>query len=254
VLHEKRDHVPAGWSRSGKHHATAVLPLRFGLSQPNIDAIDQYINDVAHPDSPNYGNHWTPAEVAEKFAPTPETIQTVKNWLMNSGFAEARIHLTNTKSWIELNATVEEAERLLNAEYYVYTHSTGKKHVCKWIESFGDFLFASNRVISACNSYHLPAHVSPHVDLVTPTVHFNAIVSRGSEPAHVEVRAPASTIKLGTPGHGFHGPKFKTAGSVPGLRNQLQQCDSMTTPECLRALYGIVYKPPINRKNSYAIG
>ena len=35
------------------------------------------------------------------------------------------------QSWIKLNATVEEAEKLLNAEYHVYKHVSGKEHVGK---------------------------------------------------------------------------------------------------------------------------
>jgi tripeptidyl-peptidase I len=131
VLHEKRNHVPAGWSHSHKYHAAAVLPLRFALSQPNLHSIDKYINDIAHPDSPNYGNHWTAAEVAEKFAPSIDTVDTVKNWLLESGIAAKRIRVTNTKGWIELNATVHEVEKLLNAEYHVHKHASGKKHVCE---------------------------------------------------------------------------------------------------------------------------
>ena len=136
VLHEKRNHVPADWSYSRKFPATAVLPLRFGLSQPNIQTIDEFINDVAHPDSPNYGNHWTPAQVAKTFAPSSETIQTVKNWLLENGFAAERLHVTNTKGWIELNATVDEAESLLNAEYHVYKHVNGKEHVGESLHFF----------------------------------------------------------------------------------------------------------------------
>jgi len=133
LLHEKRNHVPDGWSHSRKHHAMAVLPLRFALSQPNIHTIEQYINDVAHPDSPNYGNHWTAAQVAKKFAASHDTIQTVKAWLLDSGFARERIRVTNFKGWIELNATVHEAEKLLWAEYHIYKHITGKEHVCEYI-------------------------------------------------------------------------------------------------------------------------
>lgn len=100
VLHEKRSHVPHGWSHSHKHHADAVLPLRFGLTQANIENIDEYINDIAHPDSPNYGKHWTPAQVIEKFAPKDDTVQAVKSWLVENGLDEGRIRMPSTKIWI----------------------------------------------------------------------------------------------------------------------------------------------------------
>jgi tripeptidyl-peptidase-1 len=32
---------------------------------------------------------------------------------------------------LEVNATVEEAERLLKSEYHVYEHESGKEHVCE---------------------------------------------------------------------------------------------------------------------------
>jgi tripeptidyl-peptidase I len=121
---------------SHKYHPTAVLPLRFALSQPNIHAIEHFINDISHPDSPNYGKHWTPAQVAEKFAPSHDTIQTVKDWLLQS-FSSERIRVAKTKGWIEVDATVEEAEKLLNADYHVYKHASGKEHV-------GEYLYANS--------------------------------------------------------------------------------------------------------------
>jgi tripeptidyl-peptidase-1 len=100
VVHEKRNHVPSGWSWSRKYPATSILPLRFGLTQPNIDVIEEYLDDVSHPDSPNFGKHWTASQVAEKFAATDETIRTVRNWLLDNGFAKERVRVTPTRGWI----------------------------------------------------------------------------------------------------------------------------------------------------------
>jgi len=92
----------------------------------------------------------------------------------------------------------------------------------------------SDREFLACESYHLPSHVTHHVDLVTPTVHFNAIISRSLEPV-LEARDSTSVPadKIGVPGSGFQGPK---------------------TTACLRALYGVSGAPVAAKKNSYAIG
>ena len=136
VLHEKRDHIPHGWTRSRKHHSSAILPLRFGLSQSNINEIESYLSDVSHPDSPNYGKHWTPEQVIEKFAPKPESIKSVKNWLYESGIDFHRVRLSGNKGWLEVNATVAEAESLLNTEYHVYQHETGKEHIGQLIRIF----------------------------------------------------------------------------------------------------------------------
>lgn len=37
VQHSKRSQLPSGWSRVRRHASDAVLPLRFGLTQPNVD-------------------------------------------------------------------------------------------------------------------------------------------------------------------------------------------------------------------------
>jgi len=105
------------------------LPLRFGLKQSNLDRIGEMLNDVSHPESPSYGNHWTPAQVTKAFAPSTETINTVRIWLHEARFDASRLKVSPTKGWIQVNATVAEAERLLQTEYNVYTHLGGEKHV-----------------------------------------------------------------------------------------------------------------------------
>jgi len=37
--------------------------------------------------------------------------------------------LSPTKAWLEITSTVEEAENLLNAEYHLYDHEFGTKHI-----------------------------------------------------------------------------------------------------------------------------
>ncbi|KAJ7685503.1 peptidase S8/S53 domain-containing protein [Mycena polygramma] len=234
LVHEKRTDVPDGWAHSHKVEGSSILPLRIGLTQPNIESIDQFINDVAHPDSPSYGKHWTPAEVAAKFAPTEESIEAVREWLIASGIDAGRIKVATTKSWIRVNTTVEEAENLLKAEYHMYEHQTGKKHI-------------------ACDSYQLPGDVQAHIDLITPTVHFNAII--GSEaPQELQKRKGHKKPKNpGLPGGGvFRGPKSN--GVTTLVSTNLSHCDTQITPACLRALYGLNnVVPRAASKNSYGI-
>jgi tripeptidyl-peptidase-1 len=225
TLVQKRSSVPSGWSHAAKHNQSAILPLRFGLTQPNIHNIEEFLLDVSDPDSPNYGNHWTPAQVADKFRPTDDTISTVRNWLVDSGIRTERVRVTRTRTWIELNATVEEAERLLRTEYHVYQHHTGMKHI-------------------ACEEYYLPEHVVPHVDLVTPTIDFSAVIGKrtgqNSEPAR----------NVGQPGVGI---TPKKAGLVSNVKAEIATCDQQITPNCLRALYNLVYTPVATSRNSFGI-
>ena len=139
-----------------------MLPLSVGLVQSNLADLDAHLMDVAHPDSPNYSKHWTPAEVANVFRPSKESVDAVHAWLVEDGWISPdRIVLSKSGGWVMVNVTVEEAEHLLGTEYYVYEHSKdGREHV-------------------ACHGqYHLPEHVSKHVDLITPTLHFDVKIKR----------------------------------------------------------------------------
>ncbi|KIJ66024.1 hypothetical protein HYDPIDRAFT_87864 [Hydnomerulius pinastri MD-312] len=224
TLHEKRTHIPTGWSLKRRHDTSATVPLRFALAQSNIEDIGKYLMEVSHPKSENYGKHWSAGDVLKKFAPNDESIDAVRSWLLENGFESDRVNLTPNKGWIEVSATVEEAERLLQTEYNLYAHSTGKEHV-------------------ACDSYHLPSHIAPHVDFVTPTVHFDAkLTRRSTEPARA----------IGQPGTGSSGPK--TTGKFEGsIADDLSTCNEYITLDCLRTLYGLDYTPVATDKNSYGI-
>ncbi|EIW80511.1 subtilisin-like protein [Coniophora puteana RWD-64-598 SS2] len=234
VVHERRRSVPAGWTRTRRHASDAVLPLRFALAQQNIGSIDEYLLDVAHPESPNYGKHWTAGDVARKFAASEESIVTVLDWLEQGGIERGRARVSTTRGWVHVDATVEEAERLVNAEYHVYTHDTGKEHI-------------------ACEAYHLPEHVTSHVDFVLPSVHFDAKLSRRSDTS--ESQPPLSTAdqpahNIGLPGVGI---SPKSGGKVTETVSEVEQCDEYITPICLRTLYGLDYTPVATDKNSYGI-
>ena len=128
ILHEKRSHTPSGWDVLRRCDASSVLPLRFGLKQSNIDKLEDMLYDISHPDSANYGKHWTPAQVAQTFASSQETVEVVRGWLKGAGFGFDRVKLAPSRNWLEVNTTVEEAEHLLKTKYHVYGHKSGKLH------------------------------------------------------------------------------------------------------------------------------
>jgi tripeptidyl-peptidase-1 len=224
--------------------------------QANIDRIDEYVNDVAHLDSPNYGNHWSAERVAKTFAPTVESIEAVRGWLVDAGFARERVRVVRSRGWIEVNATVEEAERLLRTEYHVYRHEdSGQGHVGSSFELFFDVDFSGAVVLigmaPACDEYHLPEHIRPHVELVMPTVHFDAVIRRRD--------SNGSAAKIGQPGYG-HGPRsggtIDIHAETQDEANSVDRCDVAITLACLRRLYGIPdsWQPKAADRNSLGIG
>jgi tripeptidyl-peptidase-1 len=126
------------------------------------------------------------------------------------------------------SATVAEAEQLLSTTYNVYEHNSGAVHV-------------------GCDSYSVPAHVSSHIDLITPTVHFDRRLEGASAP--MKKRLAPGHQGVGAPGAGIVVPQ--AAGKIKNIIDELENCDVHITPNCLRALYGLVYAPLAAKKNSY---
>ena len=132
VVHEKRAQEPRDWILTRRLEPTAVLPMRFGLTQSNLHKVEEMLMSVSHPSSPKYGQHFSAKEIVDTFAPSTETIERVVEWLTESGIDKSRLKLSKSKGWIEVDATVEEAEALIDAEYHVYTHpETGSQQIGK---------------------------------------------------------------------------------------------------------------------------
>ncbi|EPT03314.1 hypothetical protein FOMPIDRAFT_1158787 [Fomitopsis schrenkii] len=230
VVHEARSSIPTGWLPVRRADPDIVLPLRVGLMQPNIHKVEEYLMEVSHPQSPGYGKHWTPAKVGQTFRPSEEAIDTVRSWLLTSGFGADRIKISNSGTWIRADVTVKEAEDLLGTEYYVYHGEDG-----------------SSEVIACADKYHLPEHVSAHVELVTPTLQFGF----GRKRSGLETRTSSLASRRwgSTPSYD---PSFM---SMPeDATAQLAACGEMMTPDCLRQLYNFTdYEPQAPTNNTLAI-
>ncbi|KAF1992112.1 subtilisin-like protein [Aulographum hederae CBS 113979] len=227
VVHEKRTSIPTPWQKRDRLSGETKMPLRIGLRQRNMEHTARFLKEVSDPKSPNYGKHWSQEKVAETFAPSDDTIQRVRNWLTASGVEEDRISLTKGKNWIHVKSTVDEAERLLKTQYYIYEHDeSGQPHV-------------------GCDKYYsLPYDVSPHVDLVMPTLHFDAKVM--SREQYLTKRSDRIPITPGKPkeksiGKGYHrvSPKQGATLASGALADDLALCDQQIVPACLRSLYNI---------------
>lgn len=98
VLHEKRGTVASrGWSKRSKLGAKVQLPMRIGLAQNNLHLGPTLLHEVSAHDSPKYGKHYTADEVIELFAPAPNTVDAVRDWLHMAGIEANRITLSANK-------------------------------------------------------------------------------------------------------------------------------------------------------------
>ncbi|THH29362.1 hypothetical protein EUX98_g4824 [Antrodiella citrinella] len=229
VVHEKRIIDPVDWIPDRRLDAEKILPMRIGLSQQNLHRVEELLMSVSHPESPSYGQHFTPDEVVNLFRPSDQTISAVKEWLTSSGILDHRLRLSPSKGWIEFNATTAEVEELLQTEYHVYFHpETGAEQI-------------------SCHSYSVPEHIREHIDLIKPTVHFKRRL-----PSNAQRKKRSFNPGLPT---GSFKPGPKTNGVKPQvhLPSDLANCDVNITPDCVRALYKIDHKPVNTARNSYGI-
>lgn len=70
----------------------------------------------------NIGKHWSAEQVHELFNPEEDSVQTVKEWLLESGIDERRIVHSENKGWLARNIPTHDAERLSQAEYHEHEH------------------------------------------------------------------------------------------------------------------------------------
>jgi tripeptidyl-peptidase-1 len=55
AVHEKRHALPVAWTKHSRAPRDAILPVRIGLNQRNLEHSDRFLEDISDPDSPNFG-------------------------------------------------------------------------------------------------------------------------------------------------------------------------------------------------------
>ena len=162
VVHEARDFELPSWTRGSRIESSAIVPVRIGLKQTNLDAGPDRLMAISSPESEHFGKHMTAEEVHELFAPSKHSVEAVRAWLVESGVADRLIAHTENKGWLALDIPAKDAERLFGTELYEYQHAQ------------------SGTVRIGTHSYKLPAHLVEHIDLVTPGVKFSAPIKKSS--------------------------------------------------------------------------
>ncbi|KAK6220904.1 hypothetical protein LQW54_001824 [Pestalotiopsis sp. IQ-011] len=106
--------------------ASHSFEMRIGLKQRNLHRGYEWLMDVADPSSANYGRHWTQDEITGVFSPSATTVNVTKDWVVSSGIGAARIAHSASGGWLVFNATVDEAEKLLDASFWLYENDGGQ--------------------------------------------------------------------------------------------------------------------------------
>ncbi|RMY17954.1 hypothetical protein D0867_05667 [Hortaea werneckii] len=243
VLHEKRTSPLKQWVKRGEVHSEAVLPMRIGLVQSNIDNGRgvELLDEVSDPTSTKYGKWYTAEEIHDIFAPTKEQVDGVYDWIRNSGIDPARISHSTNKQWVQFDAKVHEAERLLKTKYYHYEHAaTGSKHV-------------------ACDEYYVPEHLTDHIDYVTPGLKLlaggKASNGRSLDARKRELEKRGFRTSANQP---FSGPIPGPNITIPlttlnATEFELAHCDQYITPPCIALMYNITKATKAAKGNELGI-
>ncbi|EED12678.1 alkaline serine protease AorO, putative [Talaromyces stipitatus ATCC 10500] len=229
IVHERRGVLPASWVEPRRVDGQAKLPVRIGLTQSNSDVGHDLLMDVSNPYSPNYRKYLTVHEVNDLFAPAESAVSAVRNWLEGAGIASDRVSQSTNKQWLQFDGDAEELERLLGTEYYIYTHaSSGRTHL-------------------GCEEYHIPKHLSEHIDYITPGV--KTLEVRDARPAELKKRS-----------FGLQNPIPPLLKDLPEtIETIIEQlfsstlCDSVITPDCIRTMYNITEGTTATKGNELGI-
>ncbi|KAI6350845.1 hypothetical protein MCOR25_010346 [Pyricularia grisea] len=206
---------PKGWSYSHAAESTEKLTLRIALRQQNAAALEQLVLQVSDPRHVKYGQHLTRDDLRTYTAPNPRGVRSVASWLADNGVDNYSVD----HDWVTLHTTVGTADRLLGADF-------------AWYAGPGETL--QLRTLS----YGVDDAVAPHIDLVQPTTRFGGPVGQAS---HIFKQDHFDEEQLKALTVGFQvaaDPPPTGPGSVKAACNE-----SGVTPQCLRTLYKINYKP-----------
>jgi tripeptidyl-peptidase I len=159
-----------------------VLETRVYLKQRNLDELEQLVRAVSTPSSADYGKHWSMQQIHERFSPSQESVDAVRNFFMSENVAtnDDDFVVPIGRDFVAVQLSVADIERLF---------STRLAHF--------DFNVAGGRrVLRSVDGYTAPAHICHHVDFVDGLVGFPRA---NSVSAASERRRDATTLEQATP-------------------------------------------------------
>ncbi|KAI0471592.1 peptidase S8/S53 domain-containing protein [Xylariaceae sp. FL0804] len=237
VVHEQRHSgMERGLKKRSRPDEGLLLPMRIGLKQSNLDQAVNWLMDVSHPKSEKYGKHWTSEEIIESFKPADSTVDAVRQWLAANGIAEERIKHTDNKLWFAFDASLEEAESLLHAEYMVHENKKG-------------------RLITDTESYAIPKELVQHIDYITPGVKGSDVTNRVRRSEGVFARGSNSASR-GTRNRLRPFTKLDESALAVLDTEAKSSCATAITPACLQALYefdALNASSPVSSSNAMGI-
>jgi subtilase family serine protease len=174
-------HVPAAVSSlmaSGVPSPDRQLRLAIGLPVRDQAGLDAFVAQVSNPASPNYRQYLTPAEFAQRFAPTAEDYQRVIDFAESHGLTVTATH--PNRLIVDVNASVAQVERALHVTIRNYQHPVeAREFYAPDTEPVVDQIVPILH-ISGLDDYSLPR---PHSRIKPLNALYNVSPNTGSGPS-----------------------------------------------------------------------
>jgi tripeptidyl-peptidase I len=207
------------------------LPVRIGLTQSNLHRAEEYLLDISHPKSPNYGKFWTSEDVIAAFQPSENAVQAIRDWLASHDITD--VTHSDNKGWLAFDAPASTVEKLMKAEFYEHEDKV------------------TGGVIPACDKYHVPAKVQEHIDYITPGTKLMAPVTGDTDLVQKRGEKAPRRFKFGQSVR--HDIDAEVKDMILQDVNSLTTCDVAITPACVAALYNITSGTLASPNNSLGI-
>ena len=195
-----RGHVPAAVTRLhlqplGRLLATNRLNLAIGLPLRNQQALNNLLQQIYDPASPNYRHYLTPEQFTEQFGPTETDYQAVVAFMESKGLTVTYRHPNRVV--LDVNGSVADIEKAFHVGIQVYQHPTEAR------------------------TFYTP-DVEPLLDLTVPILHISGLdnfavphpASLKTEPAGQMANARPNSGS--GPGGSYMGNDFRTT-YAPGV-------------------------------------
>lgn len=204
-----------------RRDSSSQFKMRIALTQQNLHHGEKFLMEVSDPNSNLFSQHWSTDKITRTFSPSQASKGVVRAWLIDFGIKPEAIITSRDGGWLNFFIGVEDAEKLLRAKYHIFTdNETGESQL-------------------ACESYSLPQSIREHIDIIMPTVHLST--------------KPRKRSLLKSHDLSIQPVKTSNVGVADQRIKDLSKCDTLSTPDCIRALYHIPNGVTANPKNTYGI-
>lgn len=139
-----------GWTKLDRANPAAELEMTVAFQLRNVDELEERLLAASTPGNSEYGKWLTKEQVHELTSPAQNVIDAVVAW------HGASLDDYHPGGFVKRVVTVAEAEVLLNSEYYVYEHTSGRQ---------------INRM---SKGYSVDSSVAPYISFVSPSVRLPA--------------------------------------------------------------------------------